>query len=141
MSLAHMWSLVGVRISGIYLATRKLETGDLDGSVDIIGDAIDSALRAGDMFWLGHATTILVEALVERGTGSDLRAAQSAVDRLEAVPVTPGFVLHEVQLLRMRALLTRAHGDEAGYRSYVEHYRTRAAECGFTGHVATAEAM
>jgi hypothetical protein len=46
MSLAHMWSLVGVRISGIYLATRKLETGDLDGSVDIIGDAIDSALRA-----------------------------------------------------------------------------------------------
>ena len=66
MSLAHMWSLVGVRISGIYLATRKLETGDLDGSVEAIGDAIDSALRAGDMFWLGHATTILVEALVDR---------------------------------------------------------------------------
>ena len=93
------------------------------------------------MFWLGHATTILVEALVERGTDSDLRAAQSAVDRLQAVPVTPGFVLHEVQLLRMRALLARAHGDEAGYRSYVERYRTRAAECGYTGHVAIAEAM
>jgi adenylate cyclase len=141
MSLAHLWSLVGVRIAGIYLATRKLKAGDLDVSVDIIGDAIDSALRAGDMFWLGHATAILVEALVERGTGSDLRAAQSAVDRLEAVPVTPGFVMHEVQLLRMRALLTRAHGDEAGYRSYAERYRTRAAECGFAGHVAQAEAM
>ena len=49
--------------------------------------------------------------------------------------------MHEVQLLRMRARLTRAHGDEAGYRSYVERYRTRAAECGFTGHVAIAEAM
>jgi adenylate cyclase len=141
MSLAHLWSLVGVRIAGIYLATRKLKAGDLDGSVDVIGDAIDSALRAGDMFWLGHATAILVEALVERGTGSDLRAAQSALDRLEAVPVTPGFVMHEVQLLRMRALLTRAHGDEAGYRSYAERYRTRAAECGFAGHVAQAEAM
>jgi adenylate cyclase len=141
MSLAHLWSLVGVRIAGIYLATRKLKTGDLDGSVDIIDDVIDSALRAGDMFWLGHATAILVEALVERGTRSDLRAAQSAVDRLEAVPVTPGFVMHEVQLLRMRALLTRAHGDEAGYCSYAERYRTRATECGFAGHVAQAEAM
>ena len=92
MRLTHMWSLDGVRIAGIHLATRKLETGGLDGSVDIIGDAIDSALRAGDMFWLGHATSILVEALVQRGTDSDLRAAQSAVDRLEAVPVDPGFV-------------------------------------------------
>jgi adenylate cyclase len=49
--------------------------------------------------------------------------------------------MHEVQLLRMRALLARAHGDETGYRSYVERYRVRAAECGYAGHVATAEAM
>jgi adenylate cyclase len=141
MSLTHLWSMTGVRIADIHVAMHKLKTGDLDGSVEVIGTAVDSALRAGDMFWLGHATAILVEALVQRGTGSDLRAAQSAVDRLEAVPVSPGFVMHEVQLVRMRALLARAHGDEAGYRWYVERYRTRAAECGFTGHVATAEAM
>ena len=69
------------------------------------------------MFWLGHATGILVEALLRRGTDADLHAAQSAIDRLEAMPVDPTFVMHEVQLLRMRALLARAHGDEAGYRS------------------------
>ena len=80
----------------------------LDGSVDVIGDAIDSALRAGDMFLARPCDRHpVVEALVERGAGSDLRAAQSALDRLEAVPVTPGFVMHESQLLRMRALLTR----------------------------------
>ena len=94
------------------------------------------------MFWLGHAVTILVEALVQRGTDADLYAAQSAIDRLQAIPVNPGFVLHEVQLLRMRALLLRAHGDEAGYRSCVERYRSRAAEIrAAPGLVATAETM
>ena len=93
------------------------------------------------MFWLGHATAILVEALVQRGTDADLHAARSAIGRLEAIPVEPGFVLHEVQLLRMRALLARAHGDDAGYRSCVERYRIRAAECGYAGHLAIAQAM
>ncbi len=141
MGLTHFWSMTGVRIADIHLAMHKLNTGDLDGTVELIGTAVDSALRAGDMFWLGHATAILVEALVRRGTDSDLRAAQSAIDRLEAVPVDPAFVMNEIQLLRMRALLARARGDEAGYGSSVARYRTRAAECGYTGHVAIAEAM
>ena len=141
MGLTHLWSMTGVRIADIHLAMHKLNTGDLDGTVELIGTAVDSALRAGDMFWLGHATAILVEALVRRGTDSDLRAAQSAIDRLEAVPVDPAFVMNEIQLLRMRALLARARGDEAGYGSSVARYRTRAAECGYTGHVAIAEAM
>jgi hypothetical protein len=41
----------------------------------------------------------------------------------------------------LNLLLTWAHGDEAGCRSYAERYRARAAECGFAGHVAQAEAM
>ena len=141
MSLAHLWSMTGIRLCDLHLAIHKLKTGDLDGCIDTIGPAIDSALLAGDMFWLGHAVTILVEALVQRGTDADLYAAQSAIDRLQAIPVDPGFVLHEVQLLRMRALLLRAHGDEAGYRSCVERYRSRAAECGYACLVATAETM
>ena len=126
MGLMHLWSMTGVRMADVHLATRKLQTGDIDDAVDIVGPAIESAVRAGDMFLLGHAISILVEALVRRGTDSDLRAAQSAADRLQAVPVDPTFVMHEVQLFRMRALIARAHGDEEGYRSYVEHYRVRA---------------
>ena len=137
----HLWSMTGIRLADIHLAIHKLNTRDLDGAVDLIGDAIENALRSGDMFWLGHAVCIHVEALVQRGTDSDLRAAQSAIDRLEAVPVDPGFVMHEVQLLRMRALLARARGDEAGYRSFVERYRARAAQCGYDGHMAIADAM
>ena len=59
----------------------------------------------------------------------------------QAIPVETMFVLHEVQLLRMRALVARAHGDEAGYRSYVDRYRTRAGECGYAGHLAIAQEM
>jgi adenylate cyclase len=141
MGLTHQWTMTGVRAADVHLARHKLQMGDLDGCVDVIGPAIDTALRAGDMYFLGLAISILVEASVQRGTDSDLRAAQAAIERLEAVPVDPVFVMHEVQLLRMRALLARAHGDETGYRSYVERYRVRAAECGYAGHVATAEAM
>ncbi len=72
---------------------------------------------------------------------ADLQAAQFAIEQLAAIPIDPAFVVHEVQLLRMRALLARAHGDDAGYRSYVERYRTRAAACGYPGSVAIAETM
>ena len=40
------------------------------------------------------------------------------MDRLTAVPTDPGFVLHELPLLRMRALVARAEGDEAAYRHF-----------------------
>jgi len=64
-----------------------------------------------------------------------------AIDRLAAVPTDPGFVLHEIWLLRLRALLARARGDEASYREFRDRYRARAKEVGFEGHMALAEAM
>jgi len=53
----------------------------------------------------------------------------------------PGFVLNEIWLLRLRALLARAHGDETGYRDYRDRYRAMARSLGFEGHIAWAEAM
>jgi adenylate cyclase len=64
---------------------------------------------------------VLVEALLARGADGDLRQAQAAIDRLAEVPIEPGFVLNELPVVRLRALLARAHGDEADYRdSYCE---------------------
>ena len=57
------------------------------------------------------------------------------------MPTDPGFVLHKIFLLRLRALLARARGDEAGYRDYRDRYRKLATELGFEGHIALAEAM
>jgi adenylate cyclase len=89
------------------------------------------------------ATTVLVEALLRRGADGDPQDAHAAIDRLvgAAVPTDPSFVLHEIPLLRLRALLARARGDEAGYREFRDRYRAKATECGLEGHMAWAEAM
>jgi hypothetical protein len=47
----------------------------------------------------------------------------------------------EIWLLRLRALLARAHGDEASYRDFRDRYRDMATEVGFEGHMEWAEAM
>jgi adenylate cyclase len=60
---------------------------------------------------------------------------------LAAVPTEPGFVLHELPLLRLRALLARAHGDEPGYQRFRERFRDRASEADFEGYLAQAVAM
>jgi hypothetical protein len=49
--------------------------------------------------------------------------AQTAIDRLAATSVEPGFVFNELSLLRMRALVAHARGDDAAYPDFVSHYR------------------
>jgi hypothetical protein len=44
-------------------------------------------------------------------------------------------------VLRLRALLARAQGDEVSYRELKNRYREMATSLGFDGHVAMAEAM
>jgi hypothetical protein len=46
-----------------------------------------------------------------------------------------------VTLLRLRALLARAGGDDDAYRDLVSRYRDMAKSLGFEGHIALAEAM
>jgi adenylate cyclase len=83
----------------------------------------------------------LVEALLRRGGDGDVADAQAAIDTLAAIPTDTGFVLHELALLRLRALLARARGDEASYRDYRDRYRAMATSLAFEGHIAMAEAM
>jgi hypothetical protein len=57
------------------------------------------------------------------------------------MPTDAGFVLNEIMLLRMRARLARAQGDDPGYEEWRNRYRKMANELGFEGHIAMAEAM
>ena len=90
----------------------------------------------------GHApaTAALVESLLA-WSDADMQEAEAAIERLAAVPTDPGFVLNEIWLLRLRALLARAHGDDAAYRDYRDRYRAMATSLGFEGHMKWAEAM
>jgi class 3 adenylate cyclase len=113
------------------IAREKARNGDLDGAIELARAAIDDMFDRGAMFLRGVATTVLVEALLERGIDGDLQEAQAAIDRLAAVPTEPGFVLHELPCLRLRALVARKQGDDAGCRELMQRYRAKAAAAGF----------
>jgi adenylate cyclase len=113
------------------IAREKARNGDLDGAIELARSAIDDMFDRGAMFLRGAATTVLVEALLERGADGDPDEAQGAIDRLAAVPTEPGFVLHALPLLRLRALVARRQGDVAGSRELMQRYRTQAAAAGF----------
>ena len=87
------------------------------------------------------ATGVLVETLLDRGADGDLAEAEAAIERLATAPADEGLVIREIWLLRLQALLARAHGDDARYREYRDRYRDMAKKLGFEGHIAWAEAM
>jgi hypothetical protein len=96
------------------------------------------------------------DMLRERLTGADLedlllfdtclaspmqQAARTAVERMAGVPADDGFVGREIWLLRLRALLAAAHGDQTTYRDFRDRYHAMANSLGFEGHIAWADAV
>jgi hypothetical protein len=61
--------------------------------------------------------------------------------RLAAAPIDAGLAVRDIWLLRLRALLARAHGDEARYREYQDRYRDMARTLEFEGHIDWADTM
>jgi adenylate cyclase len=128
------------RIIDVEIAREKARIGDLDGAVELARTILDEQFDTGEMVTRDVATTVLVDALSARDGEGDLQEAQAAVEML-AVSTDPGFVLHELPLLRLRALLARARGDEADYHDNRDRYRAMATSLGFDGHMKWAEAM
>jgi len=135
------FSLTILPIVDSYIAREKARLGDVDSAIELARPVVDDLFDSGGCIWTALATSALVEALVQRCGDGDLDDARAAVDRFAAVPTDPGFVLHEITLLRLRALLARAQGDEVAYRDFRDHYRDMAKTLGFEGHIAWAEAM
>jgi len=140
-NLRHGYAKNVVRTVDTEIAKEKARTGDVDGAIELARAVVDYTFDAGDALSLGEAVRVFVEALLQRGTSADLEEAQAAFDRLAAEPTDPGFVLFEVPLLRLRALMARAHGDAATYAQFRDRYRDMAKTLGFEGHIALAEAM
>jgi adenylate cyclase len=139
MAVAERFSLSPLIIVDPEFAMEKARIGDLDGGIDMVRAVVDGAYESGDMIWRGRATEVLVQLLIRRGSVADLEEAEAAIDRLAAVPTDPGFVLHELPLLRSRALLALARGDENGCRNFLEQHGAKAAAAGFDALIATAD--
>jgi class 3 adenylate cyclase len=126
----------------VYLARERARRGDRDGAIPLMRAAVDDGFREGQLLaWGIPATGVLVETLLDRGADDDVAEAEAAIERLADAPAEEGLVIRDIWLLRLRALLARARGEENSYRDYRDRYRDMAKTLGFEGHIAWAEAM
>jgi len=126
----------------VYLARERARREDGDAAVALMRAAVDHLFREGRLlFWGVAATGVLVQTLLDRGTDADVAEAEAAIERFAAAPAEEGLVIRDIWLLRLRALLARAHGDNVAYRDLVSRYRAMAESLGFEGHIDWAEAM
>ena len=140
--LQRRYILGELPIVNVYLARERARGGDRDEAIALMRAAADDLVRQGQLLsWGTPATGVLVETLLDRGTDADVAEAEVATERLAAARADEGLVMRDIWLQRLRALLARAHGDDARYREYRDRYREMARTLGFEGHIAWAEAM
>ncbi len=140
-ALNQRFSMTLLPITNICTARYKAQLGDIEGAIECSRTAVEELFGPGPSIWSAPTVSVLVESLLCRGSDADMREARAAIDRLAALPTDPGYVLHEIWLLRLEAVLAQAQGDVAGYRHYRDLYRERATSLGFEGHMKWAEAM
>jgi ATP/maltotriose-dependent transcriptional regulator MalT len=130
-----------VPLAELWVARERAGRGDRDAAIAVMRQAVDELHRAGRPYFGVWGTGVLVETLVERGAEGDLAEAQEAIDWLVNLSADDGSAMRDITLLRVRALLARANGDDTTYCDYRDRYRAMATELGFEGHIAWAEAM
>ena len=134
--------LAELPIVEVYVARERARRGDRDEAIPLMRAATDHLFREGRLLlWGVAATGVLVEALLDRGADGDVAEAEAAVARLADAPADDGLAMREILLLRLHALLARAHADDTDYRDYRHRYRAMATSLGFEGHMEWAEAM
>jgi class 3 adenylate cyclase/RecA/RadA recombinase len=125
-----------------YVARETARRGDRDQAIPLMRAAVEHLVRGGQLLsWGIPVMGLLVETLLDRGAEGDVVEADAAIERLAATPGDDGLAVRDIWLLRLRALLARAHGDAAAYTHFRDRYRDMARTLGFEGHIAWAEAM
>jgi hypothetical protein len=138
----HRHNLGDLPLVNAYLARERARHGEHDEVIPVMRAAVDQLVREGQLLAWGTPTTgVLVETLLDRAAEGDVGEAEAAIDRLAAAPADERLAIRDIWLLRLRALLARAHGDQAAYRHCRDRYRWMATSLGLEGHMQWAEAM
>ena len=130
-----------IPVTEVWVARATARCGDHDAAIPVMRQAVDELRQAGNLFYGVWGIGVLVETLLERGTEGDLAEAEAAIELLAGVPTGEARPMRDIWLLRLRALLCKAHGDAAAYAHLRSRYRDMATTLGFAGHIAWAEAM
>ena len=111
--LRREYLLGDLPIVNVYSARERARREDRDDAIPLMRAAVDDLVRQGQLLqWGIPATGVLVETLLERGVDGDVAEAEAAIDRLASAPADDGLVIRDIWLLRLRALLARANGDD-----------------------------
>ena len=113
MCLRKQVALQIVTVIELWAARERARRGDRDAAIAVMRQAVDEMRQAGRLGLGVWGTGVLVETLLERGAEGDLAEAQEAIDRLANLPADEDSAMLEITLLRLRALLARARGDDA----------------------------
>ncbi len=135
------FALTALPIVDLHIALAELRLGDIDGAIELARTVEADVRESGAAIWYAFSISVLVDALLQRGGAADLDEAQAAIVRLAAEPTAPGFVMHEISLLRLRAVLARARGEQTDYRGCRDRYRALATSLDFEGQMRWAEGM
>ena len=126
----------------VYLARDRARRGDRDDAIPLMRAAVDHLFGEGQLLeWGIPATGVLVETLLDRASDGDIAEAEAAIDRLATAPADEGLAIREVWLLRLLALLARAHGNSGAYAHFRDRYLDMARTLNYEGHIAWAVAM
>jgi hypothetical protein len=128
----------------VYLARERARHGDVDDVDDAVNrmrTALGVLFERGQYAWGIATSAVLVGTLLARGGDGDLAEAEKVTDRLETAPLEMAAEAIDVWMLRMRAMLADARGEDRRYRDHRDRYRTLATSLGFEGHVQWAAAM
>jgi hypothetical protein len=137
MCLHEHWTLSEVPMVEAFIAREQASRGDLDGAIPAMRAAVDGLFQAGQHAWAIPPSSMFAETLLTRGGEADLQEAQTAIERLAAAPMD--VMDREIWVLRLRALLAGARGDEAAHRDLLQQYRAMATKLGRLGHMAMSD--
>lgn len=110
-----------------------------DEAIRTMRESLDSLFDRRQLTYAISATRGFVDALLERGTGSDITDAGAATERLADLDAD-GSVIRDLWLLHCRALVAHARRDTS-YPELRDRYREKATSLDYAGHMAWAEAM
>jgi hypothetical protein len=126
----------------VYVAREMARREARDEAIPLMRASTDRLVREGQLLaWGVPATGVLAQTLLDRGADGDVAEAEAAIERLAVAPADEDRVIRDIWLLRLHALLARAHGDAAAYAELRDRYRDMATTLGLEGHIAWADAM
>jgi adenylate cyclase len=141
LSRQRRYMVTHLRVLDICVEREKVRRGESSDAIPAMQKAVASLFFEGQVLEAVWGTAVLVDALLTRDAEGDNADACAAIDRLAKLPDDVSGGLCDVWLLRLRALMARACGDEDAFRGYRDRHREMATSLGFEGHLQWADEM